>query len=192
MEYNAYLIVLMSLPLLAQWGAGWRGAVAATLGALAFVAAVYISIPADGGFEVANVYLNAPADAVAGHAPADWNPEAKAERRMAAAYMLLVVLLHRPAAAVLTGAVLAGAWAALHSGIRRLNLGMPAADGAAAAGRAVAASRLAPVLLRAGLAAVLIAAGFVWVLDTMYEATFAAPKLAGWLFDRAAAAFRTF
>ncbi len=106
MYFYTYLIVLMSLPPLAQARWGWRGALAATIGALAFAAALLLLVYASR----------------AEPPPADWNPEAKGEWEMGHGLMLLLFALP-PGAAILAGVVLAATLALVRFAIVRWRCG---------------------------------------------------------------------
>jgi len=106
MYFYAYLIVLMSLPPLAQGRWGWRGALAATVAALAFAAAVFLFLYTG--------RVEPP--------PAGWNPEAKAEWKMGGGLLLLLFLV-LPAEAILAGVLLAAILALVQFAIRRWKRG---------------------------------------------------------------------
>jgi hypothetical protein len=106
MYFYTYLIVLMSLPPLAQARWGWRGALAAAIGALAFAAAIFML-----------VYTGGPEPA-----PADWNPEAKSEFGMGQGLIVLLFALP-PAVAILAGVVLAATVALVRFAIVRWKRG---------------------------------------------------------------------
>ena len=106
MYFYTYLIALMSLPPLAQARWGWRGALAATIAALAFATALFVLVNAGS----------------AEPPPADWNPEAKGEWEMGHGLMLLLFALP-PGAAILTGVVLAATLALVRFAIVRWKRG---------------------------------------------------------------------
>jgi hypothetical protein len=102
MALYVYLAFLASLPVAAQalWGA--RGGVAATIASLALAAAIFLLLY--------NASMEPP--------PADWNPEAKAERGMGNGLVLLLFGLF-PGMAVLAGAMLAAILASLRFAFSR-------------------------------------------------------------------------
>jgi hypothetical protein len=169
--FSAYLILLMSLPLLAQWRAGWRGNAVATVLALAFVVALYLY-----------------AQTALEPAPADWNPEARAEREIGGRFAILLLLLHLPAAAILTGTTLAAIWALIRRGIGARRSGASGGPGRGAPASKQTGIGVGPganlvrILLLAGLAAAMIEAGFHWGLDFMYGVTIAVAKFIAGLY----------
>lgn len=160
---SAYLAVLTSLPLFAQWRWGWRGSVIATVAALVLVAAInyyiYYYLDFNGLFEPA---------------PAGGNAGAKPEKNLGAGIMLLVPLL-MPAAAVLAGAVLAAMWASIQfaTGLRKFDTPGTPADAPSPPRRASGtawAKNVARILLLIGLAASLLAAMYLSGLEKALDA----------------------
>jgi hypothetical protein len=160
---GAYIAVLTSLPLLAQWRWGWRGSVIATVAALVFVAAanyyIYYYLVFNGLFEPA---------------PAGANAEAKPEKNLGAGIMLLVPLL-MPAAAVLAGAVLAAIWASIQFANGRGKVDTPGTPADALsppqmASGAAWAKNVTRILLLIGLAASLLAATYLRGLEKALDA----------------------